>query len=247
VQPEAIEAVLDIFDRHPGGAAGWLTGLCGIVGGWMAIGEAIGGAGAAAIVAGIGLVISPVFAPLSIWLARMPMPVLPRNASDLLNDDPLPPRAAVYAAVVRADALLTGLVWGLAAVAVFANILLIGGGGMSGVVLSGILSIGFLLRARLYPIVRQRVALLAAGLGCLAGFVFWIIAVTRDSLLTVDLPVLVVIAVCVALLARWHSTHSPSPYLPRAAELFEIFVVLAVVPTACAVLGLYGLLRGLGG
>jgi len=37
------------------------------------------------------------------------------------------------------------------------------------------------------------------------------------------------------------------PRLGRYAELLEIVVVLAVVPVLCAVLGLYGYLRGLGG
>nr|WP_279582674.1 type VII secretion protein EccB [Fodinicola feengrottensis] len=158
--------------------------------------------------AGLGLIISPVFAPLSIWMARMPLPVLPRTAGDLLNDDPLPPRSSVYASVLRADSLLTGLVWALAATAVIGNVLLVVQGGTAGVVLSGVLSIGFLLRARLYPIVRQRSALLAAGLGCLACSTSWMLVATRAYLLAIDVPILILLAVVVGLVARWHSTHA---------------------------------------
>ncbi|WP_163508140.1 type VII secretion integral membrane protein EccD [Fodinicola acaciae] len=243
----AIAGLLGVVDKAPVFTAAAMTGMLGIVSGWAATNDAVGGAGAAAIVAGFGLIVSPAFAPLSIWMARMPMPVLPRTTGDLLNDDPLPPRSSVYASVLRADALLTGLVWGLAVVTIVANVLVIVRGGTAGVILSGILSVGFLLRARLYPILRQRVALLAAGLGCLAGFTCWLLVATHAYLLTVDLPVLLALAVCVALLARWQSTHNLSPYLPRWAEILEILVVLAVVPVTCAVLGLYALIRGLAG
>lgn len=243
----AIAGLLGVVDKAALFAAAATIGLLGMLSGWAATNATVGGVGAAAIVAGLGLILSSAFNSLSMWMARMPMPVLPRTTSDLLNDDPLPPRSSVYASVLRADALLTGLVWGLAVVAVMANALVIVGGGVSGVILSGILSIGFLLRARLYPIVRQRVALLCAGLGCLAGFTIAIFAATSAYLLTVDLPVVVLVAVCVALMARWQSTHTMSPRLPRWAELFEILVVLAVVPVVCAVLGLYELVRGMAG
>ncbi|GAA0522779.1 hypothetical protein GCM10011581_33750 [Saccharopolyspora subtropica] len=44
-----------------------------------------------------------------------------------------------------------------------------------------------------------------------------------------------------------HSRRLPSPFLGRSAELLEVVIVLACVPVLCAVLGLYGLVRGLGG
>jgi hypothetical protein len=44
-----------------------------------------------------------------------------------------------------------------------------------------------------------------------------------------------------------YSTRRPSPYLSRYAEILEIVVTLALIPSAAAVLGLYGVVRGWGG
>jgi len=42
-----------------------------------------------------------------------------------------------------------------------------------------------------------------------------------------------------------YSRRPPSPYLGRAADVLDTLMVVAVVPVACAVLGLYGRARGL--
>jgi hypothetical protein len=44
-----------------------------------------------------------------------------------------------------------------------------------------------------------------------------------------------------------YSTRAPSPRLGRYADLLDILLIVAVVPIACAVLGLYGYARGLAG
>jgi type VII secretion integral membrane protein EccD len=175
------------------------------------------------------------------------MPVLPKSSADLLRDDPQPPRGAVYAAVLRADSLLTGMVGGLATVVVPCQVLLVTSGSETGLVLVVILTAGFLLRARLHPIVRQRVPLLAAGLsgaGCLA---LGPLMSDRHDLLSVAGPVLLLAGVVAALLGVLHSTREASPYLGRYAEILEVVLVLAIVPVTCSVLGLYGYVRGLGG
>ena len=43
------------------------------------------------------------------------------------------------------------------------------------------------------------------------------------------------------------SLRPPSPYLGRGADLLDVLCVISVVPLGCAVLGLYGAVRGLGG
>jgi type VII secretion integral membrane protein EccD len=236
--------VVDRSALFTGAAA---AGLLGVVGAWLANTGSITGYGAAAVIAGAGLAFSPMLARLSIRLARVPMPVLPRGTADLLRDEPQPPRAAVYATVLRADALLTGLVGGLAVATVPCEVLLIRGGGTSGLILVVVLTLGFGLRARLYPVTRHRVALLvaaAAGAVCLAAGP---LMAERANLLSTAGPVLLVLGAVVTLAGLRHSKHKPNPYLPRAAELLEVLVVLAVVPVVCSVLGLFGLLRGLAG
>jgi type VII secretion integral membrane protein EccD len=173
--------------------------------------------------------------------------VLPKAAADLLRDDPQPPRMAVYAAVLRADSLLTGMVAGLATVVVPCQVLLVTSGSEAGLILVMILTAGFLIRARLYPIVRQRVALLVAGLSGAVCLGLGPLMSDRADLLPVAGPVLLLAGVLAALLGVVHSTREPSPYFGRYAEILEVVLVLAIIPVTCSVLGLYGYMRGLGG
>ncbi|GAB1507984.1 type VII secretion integral membrane protein EccD [Actinophytocola sp. KF-1] len=243
----AVVALLGVVDRAALFVGAATVGVLGSIGGWLATLDALEGYEAAAIVAGLGLAFSPVLAPLSIRLARVPMPVLPRAAADLLRDDPQPPRAAVYAAVVRADGLLTGMVGGLALVVVPCQVLLITSGSTAGLILVVLLTVGYLLRARLYPILRQRVPLLIAGLTGAVCLALGPLMADRDDLLSTAGPILLAAGALAAVLGVVHSTREASPYLGRYAEILEVLVVLAIVPVMCSVLGLYGYVRGLGG
>ncbi|GAA3768263.1 type VII secretion integral membrane protein EccD [Plantactinospora mayteni] len=243
----SIVGLLGVVDRAALFVAGTTAGLFGVIGGWLTTLEALEAHETAALVAGLGLAFSPVLAPLSIRLSRVPMPVLPRVAADLVRDDPQPPRAAVYAAVLRADSLLTGMVAGLALAAAVCQVLLARAGGTAATILVTVLTIGFLLRARLYPIGRQRLPLLLAGLTGAVSLATGPLMADRSDLLAVTGPVLLLVGGLVALLAVVYSVRRPGPYLGRYAELLEVLVVLAVLPVVCSVLGLYGYVRGLGG
>ncbi|MEU4765234.1 type VII secretion integral membrane protein EccD [Actinosynnema sp. NPDC023794] len=225
----AVLALIGVAEK-----AVWFTGattaaLLGAGGAWLAA-DVLTGVEAAAVVAGAALVFSPLCAPLAIRLGRVPLPTLPRTPADLLADPPRPARAAVREAVVRADGLLTGMLAGCAVVVVACAVLLTRGD-VWATVLLGVLGVGLLLRARLYPAVRQRGPLLGAGLAVLAGLP------TGPAVIGIGALVMVVGLARVERNAR----------LSRYAELLEVVVVIAVVPVVCAVLGLYGYLRGLGG
>lgn len=213
------------------------AGLLGVLGAWLTTTDALDATDVAAIGAGVALVFSPLFTTLSIRLGRVPMPVLPRTPADLVRDDPQPPRPVVYAAVLRADAVLTGLLWGTAVTVVACLVLL--GSAVEAVVLLAVVSLGLLLRARLYRAIRHRTPLLVAGLAGVGCLVF---RLPIGVLMAPAALVAGTLAVAAGLArSRW------SPYLGRYAEILEMVVVLATVPVVCAVLGLYGLLRGLGG
>ncbi|MBK1789087.1 type VII secretion integral membrane protein EccD [Prauserella cavernicola] len=243
----AVAGLLAVVERAALFVAGAVTGLLGALGAWAVTGGLTDGRGAAAVLAGAALVFSPTLGPLAIRLGRLPMPVLPHSAADLVRDDPQPPRRAVYAAVLRADGLLTGLLAGSAFVAACAQVLLSAAGDVSAIVLLFVLSAGFCVRARLYPALRQRVPVLAAGLTGAAGLATGALMAEQSRLLVVAVPVLIALAAAIAALGLVHSRRRPSAYLGRYAELFEIVLVLACVPVVCSVLGLYGLVRGLGG
>jgi len=242
-----VVGLLGVVDRAAVFVGAATVGVLGVIGAWLATFDSLTGHEAAALIAGIGLAFSPVLAPLSIRLSRVPMPVLPRAAADLLRDEPQPPRAAVYAAVLRADSLLTGMVAGLALVVVPCQVLLITSDSTAGLILVMLLTVGYLLRARLYPIVRQRLSMLTAGLAGAVCLGMGPLMSDRSELLSTAGPVLLLVGAVAALLGVVHSTRDASPYLGRYAEILEVLVVLAIVPVTCSVLGLYGYVRGLGG
>ncbi|MEV0050582.1 type VII secretion integral membrane protein EccD [Saccharopolyspora shandongensis] len=226
--------------------AGAVTvGLLGVLAGWLATIDGLAGYQVAAVVGGGLLALSTVFAPLALRLGRVPMPVLPRSTADLVRDDPPPPLELVHAAVARADGLLTGMLTGASVVVMCCLVALVGRADASSVVMTAVLAVGFLLRARLYPILRQRVPLLVTGMfgvGCLVVGP----GVTAGGLVFAG-PLLLVVAAAVIAAGILLSTRAANPYLGRFAEYSEILVMVAIVPVVCAVLGLYGYVRGLGG
>ncbi|HET6287820.1 MAG TPA: type VII secretion integral membrane protein EccD [Amycolatopsis sp.] len=223
------------------------VGLLGVLGGWLATFDDLAGHRSAAVIGGGVLVLSTTFAPLALRLGRVPMPVLPRSTADLVRDDPQPPLELVHAAVARADASLTGMLGGAAIVVLYCQVRLIRSDSVAAVVLVALLAAGFLVRSRLYPILRQRVPLLVTGIfgaGCLlAGPLM----ADRSLLLVLAGPLSLAVAAGVLASGLVLSTRAANPYLGRIAEYFEILVTIAVVPVACSVLGLYGYVRGLGG
>jgi type VII secretion integral membrane protein EccD len=231
-----------IADRPALFAAAIVSGLLGLIGGWLATRDSLEPFEAAALVAGGLLAFSPGFGVLSIRLGRVPMPVLPRTTADLVRDDPQTPRRLVQLAVIRADAFLTGLLLATTVAAVSCQVLLVRDGSTSALWYVGLLSVGFLLRARLYPAFRHRIAMLAAGCGGLVA-----LAVGPLSELPGAGLVLLAGAAAVMAIGMLAGVKPLSPYLGRYGELLEIGVVLAIIPTCCAVLDLYAVVRGIGG
>ncbi|MDX6238208.1 MAG: hypothetical protein QOG10_3023 [Kribbellaceae bacterium] len=223
------------------------TGILGIAGGWIGTSGSVDGADVAAILGAALFAFSPLLASLAIRLGRLPMPILPRTTADLVRDDPQQPRRKVYSAVVRADGLLTGMLAGLMMVLSTCQVLLVLAATSSGTILVCLLTVGCLLRARLYPIVKQRLLLLVPGLVGSAGLALG--PLTRWSTDPVPLiaPLVLLVAAAAVFVGLRYSTRRPSPYLSRYAEILEIVVTLALIPSAAAVLGLYGVVRGWGG
>lgn len=201
----------------------------------------------AAVIATAVMIVSPMFGPLAIRIGRLPMPVLPRTSADLVRDDPQPPRSAVYAAVLRTDGLLTGMITGGCLCAALSQALVAIDGSTSAIILLFLLTIGFLVRARLYLAIRQRVPILIAGIAGASSLALAPMMASEGRLLTVAVPILMVAAAGVMLLGMVHSTRAPSAYFGRYAELIEVIVVLFAVPVTCSLLGLFGWVRGLGG
>jgi hypothetical protein len=119
--------------------------------------------------------------------------------------------------------------------------------GGSAPVLVAVVAAALLLRARSFPTVRLRVPLLAAGLAGLAALALGPAFDSTTVRLTVVAPALLLIAVFTAAAGLTYSRKAPSPYLGRIGDTLDLLLVIAVVPVACGVLGLYGYARGIAG
>ncbi len=225
--------------------AGALAGLFGVVAGLLA--QRVSAAGVAGIAAVVLVAAAVGFPLLSMRLGKLPLPAVPQTAADLMNNQ-IPDRANVFAAVARADELLTGLLIGTAVVQAVSAVVLVDRGGVSGLLLVGIVGLLNLLRARQYVTVRHRLPLLIAGLvGLIAVAVGRLADLSPGQRLVFASIGVLVLGGLILAAAVAYSRRAPTPYLGRAAEILDVLLLVAVVPIACAVLGLFDFVRGFGG
>ncbi len=190
----------------------------------------------------------PAMPLLAVRLGKIPMPILPQSAEDLLRDEPQPRREQVYQATARADEVLTGMIFGAFAVTVSCLVVLTMAGTVSTLLLAGAVSVAGLLRARLVPTVRHRLPLLTSGLIGVA--LLPLVGASGASALirvVAMLPVMLVAAALAATAGLLYSRRAPSPRLARLGDALDVVLQLAIVPIACSVLGLYAFMRALNG
>jgi hypothetical protein len=90
--------------------------------------------------------------------------------------------------------------------------------------------------------------LLIAGLaGVIAVAVGQLAGVSPSHRLVFASVGIVVLGGLILAAAVAYSRRPPTPYLGRAAEILDVLLLVAVVPIACAVLGLFDFVRGFGG
>lgn len=225
--------------------AGIATAFTGLLAALLALGGASpAGAAAVSLTAVIGLL--PGYPLIASWLGRLPVPELPNRPEEILADRPVPRRSDVFAAVARATELLTGMLLAAAiSSAVAVVFLVIVDYRLSGGLLALAASAALLLRARLFGSPQQRVPLLASGIAGLGLLVlgFALTSGTGTRLLVLALFILVAAAILAAGLI--YSRRNPSPYLGRAADIFDVLAIIALIPLACAVTGLFSTIQGM--
>ena len=238
---------LGVADRTQYFVAGIVVGLLGFLGSLIGLIWDSNVVDVAAILTAVVVVFTPSIPLLSIRLGKLPMPSLPTTVEDLLADPPVVPLPRVHATVRRSDELLGGMLLGGAVVVSLSGLILAGSGELSAFILVVVVSSASLLRARLFPAVRHRSPLLVTGVVGLAAVAVSAVGMAPDSRLSVIVPVLVVLAGLVLAAGFAYQNKPPSPYVGRISDILDVLLVIAVVPVACAVLGLYGYFRSLGG
>ncbi|MEU6642098.1 type VII secretion integral membrane protein EccD [Saccharomonospora sp. NPDC046836] len=220
------------------------VGLLGLLGGLFA--AAMDPDAAASLVLTVGIALLPVYPLLAARSGRLPLPALPQRPAELLEDTPSPPTSSVFAAAVRTDEILSGLLLGLSIVSVVCGVYLAAHGGVSRLIMLACVAFALLLRARLFPVPRQRIPLLVAGILAVTVLATSLAAAVSGNGGLVGVLLLVgLVAVGAAAVGMTYSRTNPSPYLGRVADIVDVLVILALIPFTCYITGFFGYVQGL--
>ncbi|WP_432835343.1 type VII secretion integral membrane protein EccD [Dactylosporangium sp. CA-092794] len=226
-------------------AAGIAIGTLGVLAGLLGL-TSLGAAECAAALVGVLVLLAPALPLAAVRLGKVPVPQLPRTSDDLLQQDPVPPAAATYAAVARADEIFTGLLFAFAVLNVASFWLISREAGLFTGILVGVVAAAGLLRARLFATVRHRVPLLLTGLAGAALLMARLAGASVPVQVGVGVALLLV-AVAAVTAGMRYSARPPSVYLGRLADILDVVLVLASIPIVCQVLGVYAWVRALAG
>jgi type VII secretion integral membrane protein EccD len=203
-------------------------------------------AGAAAVALTVAIVLLPSYPLLSAWLGRLPMPELPERAEEMLQDRPTPRRAAVFAATARSHQLLTGLLLAASVVTIVCTAILLAHPSGWGVTLSAVGAAAVLLRARLFPTPRQRVPMLVSGVAATGLVVFGMVArMSPTARMITWLVIIALVAGLILAAGLAYSRTSPSPYMGRIGDILDVVAIMALLPLAAGVVGVYHALQGI--
>jgi type VII secretion integral membrane protein EccD len=237
-----------VGDGDPVFVAGATTGLLAAIGGAASTAFALTGRQSAALVVTVALALCPLVPSLSFRLAGLRLPPLPTGRADLQRDtDPVPAELALGRAAAI-DRYATGLFSAVSLTALACMALLARHPGWSGAVLIGLVALVLLLRSRVLVSARQRLVTLLPGvIGPVPLAVTWSASLPPTVRLGVVAGGVVLLACAFLAAAQAMPGRRLLPYWGRAAEIVESAAAFAVIPVTLAVLGVYGLVRTLGG
>lgn len=195
--------------------------------------------------AAVALAALTVLPRLAVRLARLPLATVPTTADELQENDDLDNIEDVTARARVAGEYLAGTQIGAAAVVGFCAMVLGVHLSVLSVALAATVVVAMALRARSIPSLGVRIALIgSAGVsGLAAGIV--LVATRRDDNGIALLLVLLGLALLSLVLASAGNRRRVSPQTMRLIDFFEAGVVIAVLPLAVGVMGLYSVLRHL--
>jgi type VII secretion integral membrane protein EccD len=182
---------------------------------------------------------------LAVRLARLPLSTVPITSEDLTETDEVGNIDDVSARARVAGEYLTGTQIGCAASIAFAAVVLAVHASAMPIALAATALVAMALRARSIASLGGRIALVASA--ALAGFVAAVMVLLVGKggdgigLLITELAV----GVLTLLLSTSRGRSRPSPQTMRLIDFFEAAVVVAVLPLAVGVMGLYTVLRQL--
>jgi type VII secretion integral membrane protein EccD len=236
--------------RAGGGGAGLFLGaagaaLLGTGGAWLdyAFGS-VGLTGAAALMAALALGLTTLIPAVAFRIGRLMLPPVPRDAGELRRDTLTVQGSEVLARTAAADRVVTGMVSGIGLVGGAAAAALALGHGWLPRLTCAVLGCALLLRSRVFRGRAQRLWLQVPGYGAL---VLLAVAAGHGKMIAVTLVPLAAGAAILIVAGTWLAGHRPSPFWGRAAEIVDMMLVIALVPLALGVAGVFTDIRGLSG
>ena len=201
-------------------------------------------AGIAAGTASVTLAALSALPRLTIQLARLPIPQVPRGAEDLKQDSGFPDYAAIERRAGLAHEYLTGMIIGCGLVTAVCAVVLAASGRMAAIILAVVVTLVMLLRARTYANGTQAIALLAAGMASAAGLIVgWMIRADAFELNLWIFASLALLGAAALVLGVVFPRQRFSPVLRRSVDVTEAVLIASVLPVALAVMDLYSTVR----
>lgn len=204
-------------------------------------------AAAAAVVAAVAFGLFPALPMLAYRIAGLPVPAIPTRPDDLRSDTESVAGERVLRLTDRAGGILAGLVTTLAIVVLGSVVVIMIDAGWPGRILSTVLGLLLLLRARPVRGRAQRLpALLAGSLALGATAIGGFLAGDPAARLGLLLGGLAAVAAISLGYGLGVAGRRISPSWGRWLDIAEILLILAVVPLAAWVAGVYGWIATIG-
>lgn len=204
------------------------------------------GPGIAAGAAAVALAALSILPRVTMQLAKLPLPSVPRDADDLREDTGFPDFRVIERRTGLAHEYMTGMIVGCGLTAAVSAVIAASGPGIWGVLEGAAVTLVLLLRGRTYANGAQAVALLATGILTGAGLLIgWLVQATSLDRLIFVFGALIVIASGTLIVAIVFPEQRFSPVLRRSVDIFEAVMIVSVLPLALAVMNLYGVVKNL--
>jgi type VII secretion integral membrane protein EccD len=200
--------------------------------------------GIAAGAAAVALAALSILPRVTIQLAKLPLPSVPRDAEDLREDSGFPDFRIIERRTGQAHEYMTGMIIGCGVTAAASAVLAASDGNMWGILEGAAVAAVLLLRGRTYANGAQAVALLLTGMLTAGGLLIgWTAQASPGNRLILVFGSLLVLAAGTLVVGIVFPDQRFSPVLRRAVDVLESVLIVSVLPLALAVMNLYGQIR----
>ncbi|HET9140825.1 type VII secretion integral membrane protein EccD [Actinophytocola sp.] len=180
---------------------------------------------------------------ISLRLARLPLPHVPADIESFRENDQPALGSDVVDQTALAAEVLTGLVVAAGVVAAGCCVVVLSAGTFTSALLAGLVGVAWILRSRGYAGAVQRVSLVVLGLAVLAILGVHLAATAPAASLGLAAAALAVAGGASLYYAGRVTRGLHSPFRARWLDVLEYAVLIALLPVAGAIIGVYEAVR----